>query len=177
MDESQNTAELEFKDKYYALKDWLRSYRELEKEVKNVLKILDQYEATMTSVGSPVLSDMPKAKGRIGDRTAEAVVRKTEIEEDLELAIQERDSRKAEIKGYIRKLKKADERMVINLRFISLYDTYDTAGIMFGDEPDFLDKEESYNRRVIELQKKALQNMVLYLDSIGKDPRIMKEMI
>ena len=167
----------EFKEKYYALKDWLRNYRELDKEVKNTLKILDQYEATMTSIGSPVLSDMPKAKGGIGDRTSEAVVRKMEIEEDLELAIQERDNRKAEIKGYIRKLKKADERMVINLRFIGMYDTYDTTSIMFGDEPDFLAKEESYSRRVLELQKNALQNMVSYLDSIGKDPREMKEMI
>ena len=67
--------------------------------------------------------------------------------------------------------------MVINLRFIGMYDTYDTTSIMFGDEPDFLAKEESYSRRVLELQKNALQNMVSYLDSIGKDPREMKEMI
>ena len=49
----------EFKEKYYALKDWLRNYKELDKEVKNMLKILDQHEATMTSIGSAVLSDMP----------------------------------------------------------------------------------------------------------------------
>ena len=80
---------------------------------------------------------------------------------------------KKEIKGYIKKLKKSDERTVIELRYLLLKDSYDTAFFMFGDNADFLDREYTYTRKMHEIQRNAIENMVRYLDSIGKDPREM----
>lgn len=172
MNESQNDAE-EFKEKYEAIRKWLEEYREFESDVKYSLGRLDQHEARMTSIGSPVISDMPKASGRIGDRTSELVARKLELEEEVDDAVLLRNERRKEMKEIIKHLKKANERIVLKLRYIDLLNVYDTADMLYGDNDDFLDRDYTYMRRAQEIQRSALENLVRYLDNIGKDPRQM----
>ncbi len=108
-----------------AMRERLRDYRSLNKEIDNEIERLERMEMRITGVGSPVLSDMPKAPSTVYDRMADNVARKIDLEAEIKELIEQRDSERKAIAALTRKLKQVNERAVIRMRYLDNEDWED----------------------------------------------------
>ena len=154
------------------VKDWLLEFREREKDIQGQLNRLDVIEMRITSIGSPTLSDMPKSPSPFQDRSAYMIAVKIDLENDIKEQQTEQKRIRKSIEKVVRGLRKAEERSVIRARYLDcafyhedkLSDWNDVSNTLFGDRGDFLDKEESYLRRVHKIHGSALLNMARYIE-------------
>lgn len=146
-----------------AVKKRLLDYRDIEREIDNQVERIENLEAKMYSVGSPELSDMPKAPSITQDRIGGMVARKEEMEAKVHRLIDRQTSEREWIQNVLKHVKKPDERAVIEMRYIDMESWPQIALMLFGKKPDFDDREESYVRRTTKLHGKALINMAIYV--------------
>lgn len=155
-----------------AVKEWLIEFREREKDIQGQLNRLDVIEMRIKSIGSPTLSDMPKSPAPFQDRSAYLIGVKVDLESDIKEQQNEQKNTRKQIEKIVRKLKKAEERSVIRARYLDclfyhenkLSDWNDVNNALFGDMEDFLDKEDSYLRRVHKIHGSALLNIARYIE-------------
>lgn len=148
-----------------ALKKRLIGYTDLEREIDNQIERLENIESKMYSIGSPELSDMPKASTVVGDRIGNMVAKKSELEETVRELVKRQSEERAWIQETLRHIKKADERAVIQMRYIDSESWQRVSYMLFGCNEDYPQREESYLRRTTKLHGRALVNMVNYLNS------------
>ena len=142
------------------IKQRLRSYRDkLTKDLKNQQLRLDRTEMRLTSIGSPSLSDMPRSSSGPFDRTSYLVAQKVDLESEVVSLQNELIEEWKDIELIIKKLKNSEEKAVIRMRYHDGMDWNDVADTMFGDKDDYLDKVDTYQRRVFRLHGQALVNM------------------
>lgn len=144
--------------KTQAIKDRLNAYLELRKEIDNQRKRLDLMENMYASlsVPDPELAGMPRAKGGVSNPTAVAVERKIELEEQIcEVEAKEKAERAA-IEAMLEQIYNSDERAVIRLRYFDRQEWPDVCFVMYGDEIDFIDRQESYQNRTYKAHGRAL---------------------
>ena len=142
-----------------AMKERLRDYRSMNKEIENQIERLERMEMKISSIGSPVLSDMPKSPSTAYDRMASSVARKVDFENEIKELIAERDSECRSLESLIRQLKKPDERAVIRMRYLDIEDWEDILMMIFGGQRDFNDKYDNYKQRMFRLHSAAISNM------------------
>lgn len=142
-----------------AMKERLRDYRSMNKEIENQIERLERMEMKISSIGSPVLSDMPKSPSTAYDRMASSVARKVDFENEIKELIAERDSERRSLESLIRQLKKPDERAVIRMRYLDIEDWEDILMMIFGGQRDFNDKYDNYKQRMFRLHSAAISNM------------------
>lgn len=142
-----------------AMKERLRDYRSMNKEIENQIERLERMEMKISSIGSPVLSDMPKSPSTVYDRMASSVARKVDFENEIKELIAERDSERCSLESLIRQLKKPDERAVIRMRYLDIEDWEDILMMIFGGQRDFNDKYDNYKQRMFRLHSAAISNM------------------
>lgn len=158
-----------------AVKEWLNEFREREKDIRSQLNRLDVMETRLSSIGSPVLSDMPKAASPVPDRIADMIADKVDLECEINEQKEEQKAVKKIIVRVVKMLKKSEERSVIRARYLDccyyhedkLSDWNDVNDTLFGDCEDYLAKEESYLRRVHKIHGSALVNMARYIEEKG----------
>ena len=142
------------------IKQRLRSYRDkLTKDLKNQQLRLDRIEMKMTSIGSPSLSDMPRSSSGPFDRTSYWVAQKVDLESEVVSLQNELIEEWKDIELIIKKLKNSEEKAVIRMRYHDGMEWNDVTDTMFGDKDDYLDKVDTYQRRVFRLHGQALVNM------------------
>lgn len=162
-------------DKRYdtrAVKEWLLEFREREKDIQVQLNRLDVLETRITSIGSPTLSDMPKAPNPFQERSAYMIAVKIDLEKEICEQQSEQKNIRKNIEKVLKGLKKSEERVVIRARYLDcsfyhedkLSDWYDVSNALFGGMEDFLEKEDSYLRRVHKIHGSALLNMARYIE-------------
>ena len=155
-----------------AVKERLLEFRDREEEIQDQLQRLDVMETRITSIGSPTISDMPKSPSPFQDRSAYLIELKIDLEQEIKKKQDEQKRERREIEKIIKCLRNADERSVIRARYIDcsfyhndrLSDWNDVNNSMFGGREDFLEKEESYLRRVHRIHGLALLNMTKYIE-------------
>lgn len=87
-----------------------------------------------------------------------------ELEEQIDrLKAEEKQERNA-IEGLILQLSDPDERAVIRLRYFDRADWNDVAFALFGTEPDYLTRSESYLRRTYKIHGRALLDLADILE-------------
>ena len=158
-------------EKHYdveAIKSRLMGYREMVREIESNSERLERLKSKMYAVGAQNISDMPKAPSHTGDRIADLVQEKTELEEEIRSSVEEKRAEKRALEGIIKHLRRSDERSVIRIRYFDCASWNEVVDVMFGDRPDFLDKEDIYLRRVYKLHGQALYSMAKYIAE--KDP-------
>lgn len=155
-----------------SVKDRLNRYREKERDIYTQIERLERLTAKMTSAGSPVLSDMPKAGGSSIDRMAIMVAEKAELEEEIREDIRSQAVAWDKIESVLKKLQHSDERAVIRIRYHDRESWYTVTRLMFGTNDDFRGKEESYLRRVHKIHGSALLNMAKLIVSDEQNPAI-----
>lgn len=149
-----------------AVKNRLVEYRERERDIDNQIERLERLEMKMVSIGSPVISDLPKAASPSHDKIGSMVAQKEELEICIREDIQKQEAERSEIEGILKKLKRSDERAVIRMRYFDGATWNDVVDMMFGGKDDFLGKEDTYLRRVHKVHGSALLNMAIYIEGL-----------
>lgn len=147
-----------------AVKDWLKTYPEKLSDIRNMQAQLERLEDKLSSIGSPTLSDMPKAPSRAMDKEAELIAQKIDLEREIEQEKKNVHTLRLEIERVMGCLKKANEKAVIRARYLCEETWNDVTFILFGAKMDYLDKEESYLRRTHMIHGSALLNMARYIE-------------
>ncbi len=142
-----------------AMKDRLRDYRSMNKEIENQIERLERMEMKISSIGSPTISDMPKSQGTAYDRMADNVARKIDFENEIKELISERDSERRSLESLIRQLKKPDERAVIRMRYLDTEEWEDILMMIFGGQRDFNGKYDNYKQRMFRLHSAAINKL------------------
>lgn len=140
------------------VKVWLLRYQAVERAIDNEIERLEMLEARLQTVSSPRLDGMPHGTP-MHDRTGTLIAQKQELEEKIRHMIREQTDRRHEIEKYVNRLQIADEKAVILMRYIDGEQWKDVSMMLFGAKDDFLDREDSYLRRVTKLHGRALQNL------------------
>ena len=154
------------------IKDRLAAYLKLLREIDNEVERLDRLLLTYGSPPGPDLSGMPRPKGGVSNRVAVEAAKKIELEDHIkELNAEEREENRA-IEAMLRQIDDPDKRAVIRLRYFDRADWNDVAFALFGTEPDYLTRSESYLRRTYKIHGRALLDLADILER--EDPGEVK---
>lgn len=146
------------------IKERLGAYLKLLREIDNQNERLDRMAITYGSPPGPDLSGMPRPKGGVSDRVGSAVAKKMELEEHVRDLEAEERRENAAIEAMLRQLDDPDERAVIRLHYFDRATWDDTAAALFGDQPDYIDRLETYQRRTYRLHGRALLKLASILE-------------
>lgn len=141
------------------VKEILREYREFEKYIDMMIVRIDRIEMKLKSIGSPSLTGMPRDPSPSQSREADLVCLKVDLENEVKDSLDELKKKREKIKKIVAKLRHPEEKAVILMRYIDGLEWGDVLDAMFGDKEDFLEKEETYNRRMYQRHGSALLNM------------------
>ena len=142
-----------------AIKDRLNDYRSEDREIENQTERLERLLNKMHEVGAQDLTGMPRSPSPDHDRMSDLISKKDELESEVaELRAEHKKERKR-IEKIVRKLKRPDERAVIRFRFIDGHEWDEVTDMLFGGRSDFLDREETYQRRTFTLHHDAIYHM------------------
>jgi len=146
----------------------LDAYLAKEAEIDNQIERLERLETKMEGVGAQVISDMPRSHNASTDRFADMLHRKSLLDEEIRTMVKDQKTEWEAIETILMNVDNPDERAVIRMRYLDRSSWDDVNDMIFGGKKDFLDKEESYKRRVFRLHGAALLDMARYIDATNK---------
>lgn len=152
------------------IKDRLAAYTAMLRDIDNQLERLDRMEMTMASPPGPDLTGMPRGSGTPTDRTGMMVLRKMELEEQIEERLAEEREERAALEAMIRQVENPDERAVLRLRYFDRADWESTCGVLFGDRRDYVNRVDAYQNRTYKIHGRALLNLAAVLDELEPLP-------
>ena len=149
------------------VKSRLISYREREVDIDLQIERLDRLETRLHSIGSPNFSDMPKTQSHVHDRTADLIIQKIELEESIQDMVNSQLEERKYFEQLLQMLKSSEERAVIRMRYFDSSSWDNVTDMMFGSKNDFLNKEDTYLRRVHRIHTSALRNLTILITEKG----------
>ena len=145
-----------------AVKEWLSTYREKAREIFCQSERLERLEARMTGVGSMTISDMPKAPSIQGDRMADMVALKIELEESIGSGAEEQRIMRERLEYVLGQVRSANERAVIRMRYIDGEHWDKISEMLYAGRDDYEDHADSYLRQVYREHGYALYHLARY---------------
>ena len=146
-----------------AVKTWLNRYRQKLENIERLAYELDALESKVTSPSLPALDGLPHTPGYAGDRMGGIVGRLDELRTVIEEAQAEATATRREIEAIIKQISGPhwpDRRAVLRFRYLLCMAWPDVTDALFGAKRDFLDKEDTYMRRVYRLHSEALLDLL-----------------
>lgn len=143
------------------IKERLGKYTRLLREIDNQYERLGRMEISMAAPPGPDMTGMPRGYGTPTDRTGMMVLRKMELEEQIE--------ERAALEAMIRQVENPDERAVLRLRYFDRADWDGICAVLFSDRQDYLERIESYQNRTYKAHGRALLRMAEILKDM--EPR------
>ena len=137
----------------------LLNYIDLNREIDNQIERLERMHDRAQSPSGPNLSGMPKSSNAVSDRMADAVTKMLTLEEEIGDLIEKRDNEQKGIEALVKKLKKADEKAVIRMRYLDIEDWDDVQFMLFGSREDYNEKYENYKQRMFRLHSSAITHL------------------
>lgn len=110
---------------------------------------------------------MPRSPGFEGDRLGEAIGIADALDREADEKEQVAAALYGEIDGAIRQIDGkhgAERRTVLQCRYLDGQAWGGVTYLLFGDRVDFNDKEDSFQRRVFNIHKAALEDLAQVLD-------------
>ena len=144
-----------------SIKDYFLQYRELMRENEMLLQRLDHAKMKEYSINSTKLDGMPHSKSG-DDKMASSVSTVLLLEEkarDVAKKAQKLYSDIDEIICLINGKGYADKRTVLQVRYLDCMSWNDVTDSLFGNKDDFLEKEDTYLRRIHKIHVEALQEL------------------
>lgn len=139
-------------------KERLNAFRDFQRGLDYKIERINMMEQQLQSVGAGSLDGMPRAPGYEGDRMAEKIARLVDLKKELEDDIAEERRRYAEIKAIADGMKHADERTVIQLRYLDGAKWPAVSAALYGHRDDFGEKADYYLRQTFRKHGTALQS-------------------
>ncbi|MCD8051276.1 MAG: hypothetical protein LUE89_06315 [Clostridiales bacterium] len=148
------------------VKQWLLRFLDGEHAIDVQIERLERLEARIEGTGSPNLDGMPRGSPN-HDRVASMLAQKEEFENKIRSMITAQADRRRMVEQYVDRLRKPDEKAVIEMRYLDGERWKDISQMLFGSKADFADREDSFLRRTTRLHERALINLVAVM---GQDP-------
>lgn len=150
------------------VKLWLRRYAEAHKNCELLQQRLDMMETAVYGPRSAAPDGMPHGGADPVDTIGRIVARLDSLRAKLAAAQAEENSIFLEIDEAIEQIngkKNAEKRSILQLRYLDLVSWNSVNYAIFGAKPDFLDREESYMRRIVYMHSDALKDLSVILDA------------
>lgn len=147
------------KDAVNDIKERLGKYTRLLREIDNQYERLGRMEISMAAPPGPDMTGMPRGSGTPTDRTGMMVLRKMELEEQIEERLAEEREERATLEAMIRQVENPDERAVLRLRYFVRADWDGICAVLFSDRQDYLERIDSYQNRTYKAHGRALLRM------------------
>ena len=128
------------------IKERLAAYSAMLRRIDNQIERIERMESTMTSPKGQHIDGMPHTGGIAGDRMADMIARKEELEKKAREAIAEERAEHDRLDAMAETLRKPDETAVIQLRYFDRLSWDGVTETLFGDREDYVDKYDSYGR-------------------------------
>lgn len=148
------------------VKEWLSRYAVAAREIGYLRERADAIRTRAASPASSKLDGMPRAPGFAGDRLgdvigiADALDREADEKEQVAAALY------GEIDGAIRQIEGkhgVERRTVLQCRYLDTMAWQDVVYLVFGDRTGYSDKFDSFQRRVFNTHKAALEDLAQIL--------------
>lgn len=141
------------------IKERFGKYTRLLREIDNQYERLGRMEISMAAPPGPDMTGMPRGSGTPTDRTGMMVLRKMELEEQIEERLAEEREERAALEAMIRQVENPDERAVLRLRYFDRADWDGICAVLFSDRQDYLERIDSYQNRTYKAHGRALLRM------------------
>lgn len=143
-------------------KEWLLRYMEICVEIDADIERVELLRQRIEEPQTASMDGMPHAPGFSGDRIGSILARIEEIENRTRQRIVEAQSMYDEIEAAISKIGGYNgprKRAILRLRFLDFATLRETTVALFGNEKDFLLREESFMRLTTKTQKTAIGDL------------------
>lgn len=134
----------------------LAAFRDLQQTIDFKTERLERMAAKLTSIGSQQITDMPKAPSGPGDRMAEAIARKVDLEREIQQDIARERAEYDAILLITKAMTKPDEQIVIQLRYLDGAKWEVIAEALYSQRDDYELKADYYLRQTFRKHGTAL---------------------
>ncbi len=148
-----------------AVKAWLFSYLEKEREIGMQIERYEMLKAKMEAPGTQSLSDMPKAHEN-KDRMAEYLARKEELEGIISKAMASQRKTANEIERVLAGVRNAREKTCIRMRYLDGSSWSEVIEVLFGEGSCSSERYTTLYRKVHRVHKSALLDMAKVMDLV-----------
>ena len=153
------------------LKKRLIQFIETERIIDNQIERLQNLVMKMQSPSSPKMSDMPRTPSPDFAKMAKQVAKKIEIENKIDRLTEHQEREKEWIQNVLDNIEAprmsiteiANEKSVIEMRYIDGESWPNIARMLFGQEENYEERQDSYLRRTTKIHGRALRNMAFYI--------------
>lgn len=140
-------------------KEWLLRYSEINKTIDNLILRSDLLKDKASAPSSAKIDGMPHGKGGNTDKIGTLIAKYEELDTEAREKIAESRTIYREINDVIKNIQgrgSADLRVVLQLKYLDLANWNEIVFLLFGNEPDFAEREDSFIRRTFKLHSRAL---------------------
>lgn len=149
-----------------AAKEWLLRFRDAERDSASLDSRIAAMRARIESARTSHLDGMPHGSGFEGDNVGAALSRLSELEEEAKETRAHGMALYHEINDAIKRITGPDspyQRAVLQTRYLDLESWTGVSEVLFGQRDDFLDKQESFLRRVHKIHGAALSKLAEFI--------------
>lgn len=141
------------------IKERLRRYSEMQRDIDNQIERLERMEAAMEAPASPQLTGMPRGGSGTPDRIGRMVERREQLQAEVTAAIEREREEHGALEELIRELRDPDERAVLRARYFDRMGWGEIAEMLFSAEDDYEVEFDKYQKRIFRIHGNALFNM------------------
>lgn len=141
-----------------AIKERLQAYTESRRDYEMQIERL-QRMAAASQYKSPSFEPMPGGGSPSKDKIADAICELIELENQLKDDKDALDEERRQIDALIRKMKKADERAIIRMKYFDGMGWTDIAHAIYHREEDFKQAVSAYQQKAYKLHGAALLSL------------------
>lgn len=142
-----------------AVREKLESYGALQRRIDNENQRLKMFEAAMYAPSTQTLTGMPSGGGDGTSKTERLILKKEELTKKIEKMEREERQLLDDLDAMIDQLKKPDEQMVIEMRYIDCSRWWTICAALYFSEPDYDENPDKYLKRTFKLHGSALQTL------------------
>lgn len=141
------------------VKKWLRRYGEQIRHAEYLTMQVEEIESVSTAPGRPKIDGMPRDPNFTGDRIPDLIDRLERKRQRAAEAAQRAEQYRCEIEDAIEQISCknwSEVQTILIWRYIYLKEFSDIAELLYGDDPDYWDKSDSFLRKLFNRHKAGL---------------------
>lgn len=148
-----------------SVRSQLEAYRSACRELDLQLQRLEQKRQELGDIKSPTLEAMP-AGFNAGDPNARKVMELVKLEERIENLEAQIESEHNELEPLIQRMKNAEQRMVLRMRYFDGMEWDDITFAFYGDRIDYVTEEKSYRHQLYDTHTRAISSLAVVKSSV-----------